>query len=381
MVAATRRPWTALRAWLAAGALLVGLSSHAWASSSAELAGQAVAQQATPPGPTEVVQVPAGTIQGTVANGTTDAPSLGGLLVTLHGYDDFATSVTLTATTDSAGAFALSNVPNVAGRYYLLSVPYEGVPYSRDLLKFDANATTLHAKVQLYESTADPSVLRVGQLHLVFDLASDGATVTEICLLSNTGQRTFVAPGGAGLTIPVPANAAAVAVQNQQGSINADRTAQGLQITAPLLPGQGTAELIFTFRLLSRPVAFEQTLPFAVDSVTVFVPASGAAIQGASLQDGGQQTFQGKPYHVFSLANIGAGQKIAFQINAGGASLTGPIDHNLPIILGLVLLNLILVAGIGAMLWRQRAAPRRHPRGSARTVRAEDDFDVPRVAD
>jgi hypothetical protein len=262
MAAAVRRPRRALWATLAAGILLVALSSTAWASHSSARAAQAIAQQATPPGPTEVVQVPAGTIEGAVTNGTIGAPSPNGLLVTLHGYDNFNTSVTLTTTADIAGAFSFTNVPNVAGRYYMLAVPYEGVPYSSDLLKFDANATTLHARVQLYEATADPSVLRIGQMHLVFDLASDGATVTEICLLSNTGQRTLVASGGGGLIIPVPANAAALAVQNQQGSINAERTIQGLQITAPLLPGSGTAELIFTFRLLNRPVAFDQTLPF-----------------------------------------------------------------------------------------------------------------------
>ena len=92
MAAATRRLWPALRASLAAGLLLVGLASRAWAANSAEPAAQAVAQQATPPGPTEVVQVSAGTIQGTVANGTTGAPSPTGVLVTLHGYDNFATS-------------------------------------------------------------------------------------------------------------------------------------------------------------------------------------------------------------------------------------------------------------------------------------------------
>ncbi len=381
MAAATRRPWPALRAWLAAGTLLVGLSSQAWAANSSERAARAAAQQATPPDPTEVVQAPVGTIQGTVTNGTAGAPSPNGLIVTAHGYDNFATSMTLTATTDSTGAFAFSNVPNVAGRYYMLSVPYEGVPYSSDLLKFDANATTLHARVQLYEATADPSVLRIGQLHLVFDLASDGATVTEICLLSNTGQRTFVVSGGAGLTLPVPTNAAAVVVQNQQGSINADRTAQGLQITAPLLPGQGTAELIFTFRLLGRPVSFEQALPFPVDSLTVFVPARGGAIQGANLEAGGQQTIQGKPYDVFSLANLAAGQKIAFQISGDGPGSPAPSDPNLLIVIGLGLLNLILVTGIGVMLWRQRASPRRRVRGSTHAGRAEDDLDRPQGVD
>jgi hypothetical protein len=205
--------------------------------------------------------------------------------------------------------------------------------------------------------------------------------VTEICLLSNTGQRTFVASGGAGLTIPVPANAAAVAVQSQQGSINADRTAAGLQISAPLLPGQGTAELIFTFRLLNQPVSFEQTLPFAVDSLTVLVPASGAALRGASFQDSGPQTFQGQSYHVFSSANLAASQKIAFQINGGGSSVAGTNDPNLPIIIGLGVLNLLLLAGIGALLWRQRAAPQRRSPRSTHTQRAEDDLDIPRVAD
>jgi hypothetical protein len=376
MAAATRRPWPAVLAGLAAGTLLVGLSARAWAANSSGRA----AQQATP-GPSGVVLVPAGTIQGTVANGTVGAPTPNGLLVTLHGYDDFATSVTLTATTDSAGAFAFNNVPDVAGRYYMLSVPYEGVPYSSDLLKFDASATTLNAKVQLYEATADPSALRISQLQLVFDLSSDGATVTEICLLSNTGQRTFAASGGAGLTLPVPTHAAAVTVQNQQGSINADRTGPGLQIQAPLLPGQGTAELIFTFRLLSRPVSFEQALPLAVDNLTVFVPASGAAIQGASLEAGGQQTYQGQPYHKFSMANLVAGQKIAFHISGGGPGLPGPGDPNVLIVIGLGLLNLILVAGIGVLLWRQRAARRRRRRGSTQAGRAGDDLDIPRIAD
>ncbi len=317
------------------------------------------AAPASSPVPTPDVQVAAGSIQGAVANGTSGAPSPADLVVSLHGYDNFATSLTLTTTTDGAGAFQFQNVPNIAGRYYMLSVPYQGVPYSSDLLKFDANATTLHPRVQLYEATADASVLRLTQVHLIFDLAGDGATVTEICLFSNTGDRTFITSNGAGFTLPVPKGAAAVVVQTQQGSIFADRTVQGLQIKAPLLPGPSTAELAFTFRLLNQPVTFEQSMPFPVDSLAVLGPDGGPAIQGAGLQDSGTQTFQGKSYRAFSASNLAAGQTIAFQFSGGALGPRWLANSSLLPVVGLVLLNLALVAVIGTMLWRQRRAPGR----------------------
>ncbi len=377
--AAVNRPRHVVLALMAVATLLARpLSFVAAASPPPGLAAAPVLQAATP-GP-QAATPGNHIVQGNVVNGTAGAASPNGLGVTLHGYDDFAVSVTLTATADSTGAFTFENVPDVTGRYYLLSVPYEGVPYSSDLLKFGPNITTLTTKVNIWEATSDLSVLQITQVHLLFDLASDGATVTEICLFSNMGGRTFVPPSNAGLTIPVPTGAAAVAVQNQQGSILATRTVEGLQITAPMLPGPSTAELIYTFRLLNPQPTFEQTLPLPVDSLSVFIPTGGAAIKGASLADGGQQTFQSKPYHVFTGGKVAAGQKIGFQVTGGATSGLGPVDSNLLLVVGLGLLNVVLLLVIGLLLWR-RGAFAGLPWHRARRGRAQDDLDAPRIPD
>jgi mono/diheme cytochrome c family protein len=301
-------------------------------------------------------------VTGSVQNGTAGAAVPGDLVVTLHGFDDFSETVTLSATVSASGAYAFTSVPYIAGRQFILSTRHQGVIYGSDIFSFDLEPT-VEMPLVIFDSTTDPGALRVERMHIFFDLTGDGgATVGELFLFSNGGDKTYADAGGPALEIPLPASAADVTVQGGVEGEDYVLAGQGLQLSAPVRPGSSSAQILISFRLpYDRRLDFEQELLYPVNALNVLLPAEGMTLRGGGLQDEGVQEIQGSAFHSYGAAGLAAGNTVSFQLSgqpASAASGAGLLTGSDPLRLGIGVGGLVLaLAGVGYW-WYLRRSPR-----------------------
>lgn len=300
----------------------------------------------------------AGAVHGRVSNGTQGASLPAGLSVVLHGYDDFNQALMLTTTVDASGAFEFVDVPAVAGRQFMLTVDHAGLAYGSDIFNFDSGLDVSGLALTIFDGTPDAAQVRIDRLHLVVTQSAAGGpfTVTELVLFSNLGERTVVSPDGPVVTVPLPAGATAVAVQDLAEGRDYVRTADGVGLLLPVRPGPSAAQLTLTFQLpAGSSLEFSQRAQHPVQSLDVVVGET-LTLQGGALQDGGLQSLQAGTVHVYTGGDIAAEGTIAFRLDATTGAVSVPaVDGSL-----LAAGGVLVVAGAGAggfWWWRRRSLP------------------------
>ena len=273
--------------------------------------------------PEEVLAERTGTVTGQIVNGTAGVAAPGGLSVNLHSFTGSALIETFTVTADAAGAFAFDPVSYTPGRQFLLSTVYGGLTYASEVARFNAQGAPLNLTLPVYESTSDPGVVSVTQLHMFLEFQSaTEVTVGQLYVFSNRSDRTYSATLDQLLLFNLPAGATALNVQNAVPERDFFRTADGFGMLSQVAPGDSTAQLLVSFRLpYAGRLNYSQGMPLPVDTVNLLVSDLGIKVTGPGLLYLGPQTVQGQTFQTFSAAALAAGAPLTFA--ATGAALTG----------------------------------------------------------
>jgi mono/diheme cytochrome c family protein len=302
-----------------------------------------------------------GAVSGRVANGTQGASVPGDLPILLRGYDNFSEVQTLTTTVHADGTFEFADVPYVPGRRFMLTTDYGDLTYTSDIFDFDSGAHVSGLALSIYDSTTDPTALRIERMHITFDfnMGAGQIAVGEMFLIANVSDKTFVSSSGPVIEVPLPAGATHLAVQDRREGVDYTRTADGLALNVPVRPGPSAAQFTFSFQLpYTGQLNFEQKVRYPLDVFNVLLPDVNVAIQGANLRDDGAQVIQGASFRAYSAGGVAANGTLAFQLSwQPGASLAveSPLAFDpWPLMLGLVMSGVALA---GAGVWWYRRKP------------------------
>jgi len=233
-----------------------------------------------------------GKIEGQFTNLTKDAKpgSTANLPVTLVTVPMTATTMLTTTTqADANGKFVFSNLDTISTTRYFVMSNYGSVDYYSDILNFASPlSTTIPAVISVYESTDDPSVIKVTQTHMVFDVQTPWLAVQEIIAIQNSSDRVYIGKALAGphrITMSVPVLAKAINVQfddpNVQDSVLIGDSV--LTYTLPIGPGQD--QIIFQYDVPFVPPTYEfnMTLPYGADKFGIYMPDVGEKITSGQL--------------------------------------------------------------------------------------------------
>jgi mono/diheme cytochrome c family protein len=331
-------------------------------------------------------------VAGAVTNGTGGVDVPADLVVTLHGFDNFNAAQTMSTTVGVTGTYQFDNVSYTPGMQFLVSTDYQGVIYGSDIFSFTTGQPP-EPVLTIYESTSDPAALRVDRMHVFFDFATGQATVGELYLISNEGDRTYAPEGGQTLQFSLPSSATDVTVQGGQEGTDFVHTTDGLALTAPVRPGPNAAQILLSFHLpYNRQLDFAQKVLYQVNALNVLLPDTGVKLSGGNLQDEGTQVIQGNAYRTYNALGVAAGDTIAFQLSgeaAGAASSANPLSASTPTTLGVGLGGLALVL-VGVGYWwyqRSRASEREAAEPSSREellqtlADLDDDFETGQIGE
>jgi mono/diheme cytochrome c family protein len=318
------------------------------------------------------------TIRGTVTNGSPGGDLPGGLEITLSGFDGEQEAYNQSSSVAADGGYAFSDVPVVAGRIYGVTVAYGDILYFSDGAHLTGDPSPMDLPVTVFDTTTDTTPLSIERLHVLFDFsAADQVQVVELWVVSNMGDHTVVAEPSRGiLEVSLPEGAADLGFED--GSIG-DRyilTADGFGDTQPVVPGSGTSQFIFSYRLpYDGKITFRQPSKQPIQAVVVLLPQNGVTAEGGGLQDQGQQQMGGQAVHSYSGGAIAAGQALEFELSgspqtelsstgAGGWTNTA---------IGLAVLGALVILG---GLWWFRPSARNDRRSRVDDTPGEDQTEA-----
>jgi hypothetical protein len=315
-----------------------------------------------------------GTISGVVVNGTSNAALPQGLEVSVVGLDGNVPVFEVGQPIDVDGNFIADGLEIVPGRVFGALVEYQGVVYYSIGGHFMEDSPQLELPITIYETTADESDLAVERLHLIFDFSIEGLVeISELWLLSNSGDRTVVQAGGQN-TIPIT-------LPEGFSNLRFDTTVEelytitenGFVIHEPIRPDE-PLEVVFSFTLpYSRGLDFIQPLDLPVGAVVLLTEVEAPQIEGRGLQDLGTRDMGGLFLRSYALGAIEAGDQLNLKLQ--GSHPLAQVDSTSNLVIGLAVFGVVLIgAGFGMWAWQRRSAVDMEPVSEDRPVRSRADL-------
>jgi mono/diheme cytochrome c family protein len=293
-----------------------------------------------------------GVITGTVIDSAGSAVTEG-LTVTLHGFDQTQMVISATTSLKADGTYAFPNVTMPSGRMFLTSLQYGGITYASEVGTIESGQKTLNLPIQVFETTTDPSGLVVDRLHFFFELLdTQTLRIVELYVISNPGTKTVVAveQGGAVVTFSLPSGATNLEFQDGKLGERYIETSSGFGDTAPIRPGQGSYQVLFSYQLAySRKAELVRPITMKTNAVVILVPEDGLKVKGSNIQDAGSRDVQGTPYRMYNGSSMNVGQELRMTISGSPTGSSGASSSSTTnLVVGLAAFGAVLIV---AGLW------------------------------
>lgn len=329
------------------------------------------AQTGTPPATTEATWT--GEVTGTIVNRSPEGEVPDKVDVMLHAWDqNQGEKFMLHGESTAGGNFRFEEVSFEPGLVYAVMADYEEAMYYSEPHQVKAREDSFELEVPIYESSDDLSQVRVDQMHVLFYFAQGGLAVSEVYVLSNSGDHTVKDAVGledgtiATLQFPLPEEAANLYFERDPGGRYV-QVEGGFADTAPLVPGHANNQIMLTYVLpYEDALTYTYTAPLEIASLSfLYAEEGGLELEGEALTPAGSWPMStGANFGVLSHPALQAGETV--QVNISGeppaesvsmpamGSVEEPTARNSNLGLGIggVVLGLALV-GLGVWWWRK----------------------------
>ncbi|HEV8384386.1 MAG TPA: carboxypeptidase-like regulatory domain-containing protein [Candidatus Acidoferrales bacterium] len=251
----------------------------------------------------------AGTLSGTVRNGTTGAvvPNQDVILIQLQGGMQSAG----TFKTDAQGRYTMDH-PAIGQAPVLVRVQYRGVNYHQNVPPGQSTAD-----VEVFESSTDSSLLHVFQRIVV--VQPNGATLLvgeeysvhndskpPVALVKEDGSFLFDVPAGAELGQVSAAGPSGMPLV--QGTI--DKAKGRYAIAFPIRPGENNIRVAYQIPYAGNQATIRATSPYTAQRVMV-IAAPSVTISGAGFAPAGNE--QG--FNIYARENVAANTPFEFSVS------------------------------------------------------------------
>jgi hypothetical protein len=258
----------------------------------------------------------AGTVTGTVTNGTTGKPArdVDVILIELQG----AMQPVAHTKTDSNGHYEL-NHPALGSGPMLIRAVYRGVNYHEPATP---GKTTVN--IEVFEPSEKPDVFSVTARAIVLEPGDSSVVVDEEYLIANTAQPpvAYYRPGGSfEFSIPANAELGEVSVVGTSGmpvkQAPISKRHGVAAIDYPFRPGDTNVRLSYRLAYPNHHTSLQFSSPYRIDRVAIFAPPA-VSVSGSGFAPAGQQ--QG--FNVFMKEAVAANT-----LEAVSVSGTGPMPQ------------------------------------------------------
>lgn len=329
------------------------------------------AQTEMPPAAPEAAWT--GEVTGTIVNRSPGAELPDKVDVMLHAWDQKqGEKFMLHGEITPAGEFRFEEVSFEPGLIYAVMADYEDAMYYSEPYQVQEGEESFALEVPIYESTDDLSQVKVDQMHVLFYFAQGGLAVSEVYVLSNSGDHTVkeaveLEDGTkATVKLPLPETAADLNFEGDPGG-RFIQFAGGFADTAPLVPGHANNRIMLTYVLpYDDKLLYTYTAPLEINNVSyLYAEGAGIALAGEGLTPAGSWPMgNGADFGVLSHPALKTGETVQVEISGkppatatsapGMGSVEEPVSKTSKIGIGIggLVLGLALI-GVGIWWWRK----------------------------
>ncbi|MFQ5344021.1 MAG: SHOCT domain-containing protein [Anaerolineae bacterium] len=221
------------------------------------------------------------TVEGQIINATPGGSVPANLRLMLHLYDGMHMADMIHGAADEQGHFRFENVTTAPGRTFGVMVTYQDVTYFSDRAETQPGQSRLDIPVSIYDTTTDPQHVRVEQQQLLLEFTPDAVRVTQLCILSNLGNRAVVDGGQRNLRFRLPPDATDVTFEQDEKGERFVLLEDSFVDTAPVAPGHGTQAMMVSYALPHPNTdRFELHIPvdYPTDKTAIFLPEVGVTL-------------------------------------------------------------------------------------------------------
>jgi hypothetical protein len=300
-----------------------------------------------------------GAVVGQVTNGTPGATVPADLAVTLHVFSGTQETATYTAPLAADGSFRFEGLTPDEGEAFVARVVYRDVTYLSKFGAFEPGQQELALPVTIYEITEGPAAVLVTRLHVFVNRTEDHLEIAEYYRVGNTGDRTYVGiedpETGRRTTLHLTLPEGATTLQFDDAGLGERflERESGFADTYPILPGDATVEVFFSYELPYREgQQVERVFDVPVDSIVLVIPEGEGTLEGKGLTPAGVLDTQMGPTLSYTAGPLAAGESLAFSMasraaegwrsNEAGESAIG-------------LVSLVAAIVVAYLLWRSPA--------------------------
>jgi hypothetical protein len=310
--------------------LAVALAAASWPAAAAGQEPQPGGDKfPLPDAPPELGQV-ARSVSGSLAiravQGTPGGPRIGAVPVTVDLYHRGMLVDSVEAQLDEHGVTVLESLPAGMGVEPRVRVVYKGMTYLQDGPLMDAAHPQQTVEVVCYEPTEVAPDWAIGMWHVMMDRRPPGLFVTEVIVVENPADRTWLGSGAGEGDKPVTTSfalherAQGVALGPGFHDWCCTTHAPGSLVNhLPLMPDRTEFKFSYVIPAQDDAVAFDIVAPAPADHVMVILPDDIEVrdIQGLTLS----ATDRGGPRPVvaYSAADLGRGQRARLGLAGLGA--------------------------------------------------------------
>lgn len=273
-----------------------------------------------------------GHIGGQVVNGTAQRPVANQKVLLLsprQGMEQIAE-----ATTDAGGHFAFAQNGIDPASFYLLQANFQGVPYHAPVQFDSAGAATVNLPV--FDSTHDPSSLRVSLLRVLAGAEGQKIRVQEEYTLENSSQpgRTYANSGGTFVFHLSPqASEPKVTVTGLMNMALPQALEHGTapgdyKISYPLKPGTTTLTVNYDADYSTAQFSISDRTPFPIDHAELFVIPASLKVESKDFKSAGTDTANNIQFQKFEAGSFARGAVLEAVLSGEAAVTSLPQDDS-----------------------------------------------------
>jgi hypothetical protein len=308
---------------------------------------------------------------GQVTNGTSEGVVPTDVPITLHLFSGMEETGTYTTTLSADSSFRFDGLTPEVGDILVARVVYQDVTYASEFIAFEPEQQALSLPIVIYETTDDPTEIQIAQMHVFISGGGDRIQVGEYCLISNTGDRTYVGienpATGQRITLnyTLPDSAEELHFDDPNSEERFLEQEGGFADTAPIPPGNTTTEVLFSYQLLYQEgMQIERAYEVPVSSAVILLSVEGLALEGNGVFPGDSMNTQMGPALSYTAGPLAAGEALNFSLVAQPETAmppsTLPDSPSAPSTTqesGIGLVALAVAVAMIYWLWRSPSAP------------------------
>ena len=280
--------------------------------------------------------LPAGTIAGSVLNGTQNAMLTTPISITLNAFSpDFQIALTQTTTLDDQGSFFFEVTDVAPDLVYVVTLDYQGVQFGSDFGSLSRSQPSLEIPVIVYDTTTDPAGVTIDQIHVILEFGEGQVVVNELYQFGNSSPTVYVGPTGNNregtVQIALPAGAQNPVFQRTFGSLdnflpvnNMIPLEDAWADTVPIRPGRASMSLLTRYSLpYEGETTIEHPVFYDLVNANLVLPDVGVALDdNGQWVSGGAQSLDGSNFLSYALSNLPAGSDLTIILNGEPTQVT-----------------------------------------------------------